>query len=208
LYDYVFVASKKWADVLAGRLSVPVGCMWQCTDVDVFYPEFDESYCHDLLFVGNSRKVYRRIVRDVLPTDYDFAVYGADWGGLIDDKYIKGDFIGHDVLRLAYSSCRVLLNDHWDDMREKGFVSNRIFDAVACGACVISDDVDGLDDLFPGRVLTYTSRDDLHSLIDEYVHRDMEYDVSMIEGHTFKDRVDQIIDIIPDKKIEIDVKSE
>ncbi len=38
-----------------------------------------------------------------------------------------------------YSSASIVLNDHWDDMRDEGFISNRIYDALACGAFVISD---------------------------------------------------------------------
>ena len=41
-----------------------------------------------------------------------------------------------------------MLADHWDDMREHGFISNRIYDALACGAVVVSDDVAGLDGRF------------------------------------------------------------
>jgi spore maturation protein CgeB len=37
-------------------------------------------------------------------------------------------------------------------MRREGFLSNRLFDAVASGARVISDDVDGLHDLFGSSV--------------------------------------------------------
>ena len=50
----------------------------------------------------------------------------------------------NDELRRVYSSAGIVLNDHWDDMRAHGFVSNRIYDALACGAVVVSDDVPGL----------------------------------------------------------------
>ena len=50
-------------------------------------------------------------------------------------------------------------------MREHGFVSNRIYDALACGACVISDEVAGLDEMFGGAVATYRTPE-LHGLLD------------------------------------------
>ena len=43
-----------------------------------------------------------------------------------------------------YASAEVVLNDHWDSMRESGFVSNRIFDALACGAPLVTDRIAGL----------------------------------------------------------------
>ena len=33
----------------------------------------------------------------------------------------------------------MVLNDHWEDMRAEGFLSNRLFDAVASGARVVTD---------------------------------------------------------------------
>ncbi|MBQ6444409.1 MAG: glycosyltransferase [Methanosphaera sp.] len=192
-YDYVFIASKKWAEKISSKIDTPVECMWQCTDTNRFYPDYNEDYKHELLFVGNSRKVYRKIIKDLLPTEHDLAVYGSDWNKLINKKYIQADHIDNKQLRYAYSSCDILLNDHWDDMREKGFISNRIFDALACGACVISDDIDGLDELFENRVLTYTSPEQLKELIDENLGHSREYDVSIISQHTYSERVNQFI---------------
>ncbi len=37
-----------------------------------------------------------------------------------------------------------MLNDHHDDMREQGFVSNRVFDVLAVGGRLLTDDVPGL----------------------------------------------------------------
>jgi spore maturation protein CgeB len=60
-----------------------------------------------------------------------------------------------------YASSGVVLNDHWETMREYGFLSNRLFDAAACGAIVVSDHVDGMDEVFDGLIYTYSkgSRD-------------------------------------------------
>jgi GT2 family glycosyltransferase/spore maturation protein CgeB len=168
-YQHVFIASEFWADEIAQKVDVPVEAMLQCTDPELFYPDPDDKYKHDLLFVGNSRGVYRKILKDLLPTDKDLAVYGAGWEGLIDEKYIKGEHIPNNELRKAYSSCKILLCDHWDDMREKGFVSNRLFDAFACGAFVISDKVKGVEDLFGDDLVTYEDHEDLKLLIDYYL---------------------------------------
>ena len=43
------------------------------------------------------------------------------------------------MLNRYYSSAKIVLNDHWPDMRAHGFLSNRLYDALACGAFVISD---------------------------------------------------------------------
>jgi len=168
-YQHVFIASQFWADEISQKVDVPVEVMLQCTDPELFYPDPDDKYKHDLLFVGNSRGVHRKIIKDLLPTEEDLAVYGAGWEGLIDKKYIKGEHIPNKELRKAYSSCKILLCDHWDDMRDKGFLSNRLFDASACGAFIISDKVRGVEDVFGDIVVTYDDSDDLKNVIGYYL---------------------------------------
>ena len=41
------------------------------------------------------------------------------------------------------ASAEVVLNDHWDSMRECGFVSNRVFDVLASGGSLLTDRVAG-----------------------------------------------------------------
>jgi GT2 family glycosyltransferase/spore maturation protein CgeB len=169
-YDHVFIASEPWARKIAQEADVPVEALLQCTDPELFYPDPDKKYRHDLLFVGNSRKVHRKILKDLLPTDYDLAVYGTNWKGIIPDKYIKGEHIPNNELRKAYSSCKILLNDHWDDMRDKGFISNRIFDGFASGAFIISDRVEGAETVFGDALVTYETPEELHKLIRYYIN--------------------------------------
>ena len=49
-------------------------------------------------------------------------------------------------------------------MAREGFYSNRLFDAVASGARVISDQVEGIAEIFQGGVQTYASPADLEKL--------------------------------------------
>jgi spore maturation protein CgeB len=51
-------------------------------------------------------------------------------------------------------------------MRTWGFVSNRLFDTLACGTPTISDDVPELADLFGDAVLTYRDPPELRSLVE------------------------------------------
>lgn len=202
-YEHVLVASKVWAEKLKGNVSVPVESMLQCTDPELFYPDPSKDYEHDLLFVGNSRKIFRKIIKDLLPTNKSLSVYGTNWEELIDEKYIVADHIPNKELRKAYSSCKILLNDHWDDMREKGFISNRIFDGYALGAFIISDEVKGADEVFGNAIITYKTHDELNNLINYYLdNKELRRKKSekiknfVINHHTFKNRVEQIIKII------------
>lgn len=149
LFDRVFVASTQYTDLLRRRVTVPVHVLLQCTDPELFYPDFaSQQKIPELLFVGNSRKQFRPIVRQAIEGNLPLVVYGRHWDDVIPQSFVKGEHIPNDELRRYYSGCRVLLNDHWESMRRAGFVSNRIFDALACGATVISDPVPGLKALF------------------------------------------------------------
>lgn len=194
LYDHVFIASKNWSKRLEKYLDTPTDTMFQCTNTNRFYHEYNEKYESELLFVGNSRNEYRKIIRDLLPTDYELSIYGAGWDEIIDKQYLKGENIPNNKLRQAYSSCKILLNDHWEDMRETGFISNRIFDAIACGSIVISDDVEGVNELFPDRIFTYKTPEELKQLIEENLKNQTEQ-VNNVFNHTYQDRVNTFIEL-------------
>src|SRR4029450_6877770 len=98
-----------------------------------------------VLFVGNSRRVLRPVVRDALAAGLPLAVYGDLWSGLGPEGVVRGRWGPNDQLAAAYRSAGVVLNDHHNDMRAEGFVSNRLFDAGASGARVITDPVPGRD---------------------------------------------------------------
>jgi spore maturation protein CgeB len=51
-------------------------------------------------------------------------------------------------------------------MASHGFLNNRLFDAVACGARVVSDEVPGLAEVFGDAVAIYRSPRDLAALCD------------------------------------------
>ena len=199
-YDLVFIASDLHAEVVRKRVATEVAPLLQCTDPGVFYPSFRPEHQTELLFVGNSRKVFRRIIKDLLPTDLRLDIWGTRWEPFVDKKYIRGAHYPNESLRELYSSCGILLNDHWDDMRENGFISNRIFDALACSAFVISDGVAGLESVLPGAVVTYDSPGDLKDKISYYLKNEDEKKAFASKGHdlvlkyhTFDERVRTIV---------------
>lgn len=168
-YDHVFVASDPFAARMATLAKVPVTPLHQATDPERFRPD-PTGPEHELLFVGNSRNVRRRIVDDAVTTGHDLAVYGGRWRpDLIDPRFVMGEQIPNDELRRYYSSAAIVLSDHWHDMRAEGFISNRLYDALACGAFVISDHIEGLQAEFDDAVITYRDRDELRTLVERYL---------------------------------------
>jgi spore maturation protein CgeB len=86
-------------------------------------------------------------------------------------------------------------------MQREGFLSNRLYDASAAGAFVISDGVDGLEAEFDGGIVAYRDRAHLRSLIDHYLeHPDERRDhaqrarAAVIARHTFDHRARALLD--------------
>lgn len=145
----IFAAGERAAKEFGGTL------LRQATDPRRFRPTpVDPGIASDLLFVGSGRGRTRASVRYALAAGHPVDVVGPGWRRVAGTTVIAKHVENSDLHRF-YSSTRVLLNDHWPDMRRYGIISNRVFDAVACGAVVVSDDVDGLDEIFDSTVLTF-----------------------------------------------------
>jgi GT2 family glycosyltransferase/spore maturation protein CgeB len=206
-YDLVLVAAPAFAEDLAARTATPVRVLEQATDPQRFYPEFDPAYAHQLVYVANSRGVMRPIPRDLDLDGHDLAIYGSNWEGLIETRHIAGEHVPNAELRKVYSSATVVLADHWDDMREHGFVANRIYDALACGATVISDDVAGLADRFDGAVLTYRTPEELSARIQELssdplarLARGARGRAAVLEDGDFSTRADELLALVAEAR--------
>jgi hypothetical protein len=168
-YDLIFSASDVFGADLAERLGRPVHRLHQATDEERFRPDPTGPH-HEVLFVGNSRQVRRAVLDDLAGTSVDLSVYGGGWTpDLLDPRYLKGTWIPNEELGRYYAGADVVLADHWPDMRDEGFIANRVYDAAAAGAFVVADDVVGIDEEFDGGVATFGSRDELIAVVERYL---------------------------------------
>ncbi len=205
-YDLVAVASPLFAEQLRERTRTPVVVLEQATDAWVMYPEPRAELAHELVYVANSRGVLRPIAEEVLDTERDLAIWGSGWEGLIDTARVVGEHVPNGELRHVYSSAGIVLNDHWEDMREHGYISNRIYDALACGTLVLSDDVPGLSERFGEAVAVYRSPAELKELIERLLADPAELRrrgelgrSAVLAEHTFAQRVDDLLEIVAER---------
>lgn len=209
-YDLVLVASDSYADALRGRLNVPVATLLQASEFDATSVEEEQGAADaeeersgpDVLFVGNSRGVMRHGVAWSLERDLPIAVYGSGWEGLIDESHVVAEHLPNEDLADAYRSAGVVLNDHWPEMRDRGFISNRVFDVLASGGFVISDNVAGIQDVFSNAVPTYEDAEELEQLVRYYQERPAERTALAERGreivaseHGFDRRAEQFISL-------------
>jgi glycosyltransferase involved in cell wall biosynthesis len=163
-FDVVFAASVPWAAEMSAASGRPVLPLLQATDPTRFHPDAHPNPHSDrVLFVGQARGggVPRKIVTDAIAGEVNVEVWGPNWSNLIPESAIHGEYLPSGLLPERYRGAARVLSDHWDDMAVAGFISNRVFDAVAAGGRVISDKVSGIEELFGGAVHTYETVDEL-----------------------------------------------
>ena len=167
-FDVVFGASRIWCEYVRSEWGIEAHYLPQATNPNRFHPAAatEDSPRYELTFVGGPRKpIGRKIVADCVELGQNVSVWGPRWEQFIPAEMVVADFINNDDLAAVYGSSTIVLNDHFEDMARWGFANNRLYDAVASGARVISDDVDGIDEIFKGAVRTYTSTEQLAEIL-------------------------------------------
>jgi hypothetical protein len=167
-FDAVFAASNSWAKQASKRFGQEVNSLLQATNPDKFNPGVAQpDAVEEILFLGNTRNEFRQIIRDCVEAGISPAIYGKDWDQFVSNELIKGSFVPNEDVAGMYRSAGVVLNDHWPDMAQNGFLSNRLFDAVASGARVVSDDAAGIEEVFGESVAVYQTPSELAELCSE-----------------------------------------
>lgn len=160
--DAVATASKTLADALR-FYDIEAYYIPQFTNISKFYPDYDENVKSEVLFVGNY-STYRQAVPILLKAQIPVSIYGDAW-----PNEVLGRYVDNRVLRKYYSSARIVLNDTRADMRELGFISNRIFDATACETLVISDYMKEIEEVYGDTVPMWKTEDELVALVKYYL---------------------------------------
>ncbi|MGH9025397.1 MAG: glycosyltransferase family protein, partial [Acidimicrobiia bacterium] len=202
--DLVLVASSRFAAYLRTRTTTPVAVFLQATDHRRFraLPP-DPRHAHPVAVVAKTRDVLRPVVADALAAGLRPAIYGTGWQSFVDPALVVADYVANDELPVVYSSIGVLLNDHWSTMQSWGFVSNRLFDALACDTPVISDDLPEVSEIFGDAVPTYRDPAELRHHVDVVLGnpgaaraRAAEGRRRILEAHTFDHRARSLLELL------------
>ncbi|WP_370248402.1 glycosyltransferase [Nocardioides sp.] len=159
-FDAAFAASPTWA---AAHGATP---LLQCTDATRFRPDVaPRTLGPGALFVGHARGGMRPVVAAAREAGVPLTVVGTGWEEL--GVPAAASYLPNEDLPGAYAGAPVVLNDHHADMAAAGFVSNRVFDVLACGGRLLTDPVAGLADADPAlaQVPTWTGPDDLAAAV-------------------------------------------
>lgn len=170
-FDVIAVASQKYAVTLneAGIKAIYVP---QFTNPQKFYPNPDKELETDILFVGSNWH-NRTSLKFAIESGFYVAVYGYNWDGIVPYEMYRGKYIENSELNKYYSSAKIVLNDHRPDMKDFGFINNRIYDATAAGAMVVSDYMPEIEQAYGDSVPMYKNKEELKAILDYYLtHED------------------------------------
>lgn len=201
-YDIILTTSEISLQY-AKRFTDPGKCLTVlrlAADTDIFKPGPSlPGYKSDISFVGNIFEVPREFTRKfTIEPGITFSLYG-----LMTDKnhafrkYHRGK-VSHGDITKIYNSSRIVLEDCTPMCQPWGCINSRTFEAMACGACVISNEVPGLNELFGDAIVTYKSRKDLSYRISwllENKKKRGEIGIrareEIVQGHTYKHRAEE-----------------
>lgn len=201
--DLVLVASERYAGHLAGLTTTPVEVFEQATEPTRFRPEAWTGPRTGLTVVANTRGVRRAGVDAALASGHRPIIHGLGWDGLVDPDLVASTYVAFDDLPALYASSAVVLNDHWETMRLWGFTSNRILDALAAGAIVVSDHLPEIVERFEGAVPTWEAPEELGTILDAiaadpapFRDRADRARQLVLDHHTFDHRVRELDDLL------------
>ncbi len=145
--------------------------------------QLPDATAHDLLFMGNAYSPARLELAAVLrQMDANAGLYGHGWQRPSGNSFY--DFAQGAAL---YRNCKIAIGDN--QYGAKGFVSNRLFEALANGACLLQQRVPGLEEL-TGLVdgihyMSWTDFDDLRDMVGYLLHHPHERQTMAALGEAF-----------------------
>jgi len=199
--DLVLAASVPLTEHLAARTTTPVRVLHQAADARTLVAgPHDPEVASSVLFIGNTRSIPRPAVLGAIEAGLDLTLVGDGWARYVDPRLVLRDSVPNTDLARWYRSADVVLNDHWDEMRRWGLISNRVFDVLACGGCVVSDALPGLDELLDASVPTFTTTDELAASVGALLADRARRDALAARGqrlvlaeHTWQRRAEQLV---------------
>jgi hypothetical protein len=196
-YDVVCAASGSWSAELSARTGREVVPLLQASEFSPPPLERRDGRAEpSVVFVGNANAGRERpLVWKAVEAGVDLTVYGRGWEALPDGVW-RGEYVDNARLPVLYRRHGLVLADHWPDMARAGFIANRVFDAVASGARVISDEVVGIHDVFdPSEVVVARTPDEIVAAVAELGRSAPGERVRA--GLSFHDRARTLLDLVP-----------
>jgi spore maturation protein CgeB len=215
LYDHIFCQGTEAVELLnhagiKGAHWLPVACDPSHHRPVELSAKERKHYGNDLVFVGSYYPNRAELFAELI--DFDLAIWGPGWEKLHSysplRRFLRGGQLRPEVWLKVYSASRIVLAIHYQD-HEKRFpvyqASPRIFEALACGAFVISDNQRDVFSLFKEgeHLVRFSDSDDIVETITYYLDRPKERGQiaeqgrqEVLNNHTYVHRIEKLLSIV------------
>lgn len=212
LYDHIFCQGTEAVELLdragiEGAQWLPVACDPNVHKPGELSPEEKRHYGNDVVFAGSYYPNRAELFEGL--TDFDLGIWGPGWEKLEPQSTVRGCLKGahtppSEWLKI-YGASKIVLAIHYRDQEGRVPVyqaSPRIFEALACGAFVISDNQRDVFSLFHDgeHLVGFTDPDDLIAKITYYLDHPLERKEiarrgreEVLTNHTYVQRIQKLL---------------
>lgn len=173
LYDGIFAASPTLKEHLIdwGVPPEKIAIMPMSCDLGIYRPRDPVSrYAHNIVFCANGAPLFRRpedVQRCLLPLkDLGLRIYGSNWHAYPELRDCIEGPIPPSEVPLLYSSAKVVISNHTHWHFRNNLPTSRLWEALGCGAVVVSDHVPFAQDLFGDAVIWSEGFEDIRSKVE------------------------------------------
>lgn len=214
-YDYIFCQGTEAIELLseAGIRNarwLPMACAPYVHKKIRLSAEEKNRYGNDIVFVGSFHPNRELVLKEL--DDFDIAIWGPGWKEHCKEPAlktkIKGSHTPTNIWVKLYCACKIVLSIHYRHSQNKIPVyqaSPRVFEAMACGGFVLSDDQKDVLALFNDgeHFVSYNGRDDLISKIRFYLNQpDKRRKIAeqgrqeVLANHQYVHRLEKLLSVI------------
>jgi spore maturation protein CgeB len=214
-YDHIFCQGTEAIELLnhvgiKGAHWLPVACDPSQHKPAELSGDEEKLYGNDVVFVGSYYPNRSELFENLL--DFEFAIWGPGWEKLNAKsrlrECVKGAQTKATEWSKIYSASKIVLAPHYQNPQNRFPVyqaSPRVFEALACGAFVISDDQRDVLSLFKNgeHLICFDHPGDLVEKIRYYLDRSEERKEiarrgrkEVLQNHTYIHRIEKLLSFV------------
>lgn len=206
LYDLVLSSSSASLDLLRDVYPGPVGLLPIGVDPELFAmtarPEDRQGVVSTVNQWGREREVHGHLRTQ--EAQFPLALFGERRGMAPELVPFSRGPVSFFSLPSLYNQAAIVLDDFNHTTAGYGNVNSRVFEAVACGATVMTNRSVGLEELGLGDLAVYRSAAGLFDLIDRDLHSSdarkaaTELRQTVLERHSYRTRATHFAGLLED----------
>lgn len=206
-YGILLASSGTAGRALEEKTGLKAGCFPIAANAERFgeaAQETDPAYRCDVCFTGN-RFSPREIERELFPAElpYEIRIYGNGWEKAENlAPYCRGH-LPYGEIPKVYRGAKIALDDATASTKETGSVNSRVFDALAAGCLVLTNNETGAEETFEGKLPVFRNREELESLLKRYLEDEKARQAGVeelrrfvLEKHTYEKRAKELEELI------------